>query len=531
MSHKYIPISKIMQKPATELEAHNATWWLDELGRLRFPYLDGVTELHLATKAMGEGDHSSTEKTSLDSSRVNERILLRKIDLRVVPVLCVLYVLAFLDRVNIGNAALFGLKEDLKLGGSEYNNALVIFFIPYAICDIPANALMKRFKPHVWLSVCMFLFGLITICQGLTQSYGGLLTTRFLLGIFESAMFPGCIYLLAMWYRRLEAQKRCSFFFGSNNIAGAFGGLLASAIGKMDGIRGYRGWRWVFILEGVLTCVISFVLFFTISDFPEEASWLTPTEKEFVKARLREDVGYSQHEKKLTLRLVWDTVKDVKVILGGFMYFGLIISAYGYAYFAPTIIKEFGHSNIQSQLLSVPQWVSSLVVLLLVAWLSDRLQHRFLFTILPILVAVIGFIVLISTDHPTKVKYGALFLSTAGTFSAMPVVLCWFSTNIAGHRRRSIAIAWQVGFGNIGGIVAAYAFLAEDAPRYFKGYGLCIAFMCFSGLSSCAYLIACIRENHRRDKLEDSSEKGGNEFLDEQCSRLGDLSLRYRYML
>ena len=183
----------------------------------------------------------------------SERRLVTKIDLRVIPTLTILYLLAFLDRVNISNAVTFGLQKDLKLTGTEFNTALTIFFVPYVVFEIPANLLLKRLRPHIWLSSCMFLFGLVSICQGLVKNYSGLLATRFFLGLAETGMFPGCFYLIGMWYRREQAQKRFSFFFSSATLAGAFGGLLASAIGKMDGLRGYHGWRWIFILEGVLS--------------------------------------------------------------------------------------------------------------------------------------------------------------------------------------------------------------------------------------------------------------------------------------
>lgn len=167
-----------------------------------------------------------------------ERKLVTRIDFHVVPFLCILYLLAFLDRVNIANANVFGLSKELGLQGDEYNTALVIFFVPYVLFEIPSNILLKKFKPHVWLSLNMFLFGFVTIMQGIVKSYSGLLTTRFFLGLFETGMFPGCFYLIGMWYRRAEAQKRYSFFFSSTTLAGAFGGLLAAAIGKMDGISG-----------------------------------------------------------------------------------------------------------------------------------------------------------------------------------------------------------------------------------------------------------------------------------------------------
>ena len=159
-----------------------------------------------------------------------------------------MYLLAFLDRTNIANASVFGLQKDLKLTGTQYNTALTMFFVPYIVFEIPSNIILKRLKPHVWLSACMFLFGLVTVCQGLVKNWSGLLATRFFLGLAETGMFPGAFYLIGMWYKRSEAQKRYSFFFGSTSLAGAFGGLLASAIGKMNGMRGYLGWRWIFIL-------------------------------------------------------------------------------------------------------------------------------------------------------------------------------------------------------------------------------------------------------------------------------------------
>jgi MFS family permease len=251
--------------------------------------------------------------------------------------------------VNISNANIFGLSKELDLlRDNRYNIALVIFFVPYVLFEIPSNVLLKKFKPNVWLSICMFMFGLCTICQGLVSSYSGLLTTRFFLGLFETGMFPGCFYLIGMWYRRHEAQRRYSFFFSSTTLAGAFGGLLASAIGKMDGLRGYQGCmylsaltrisagetdqcsgRWIFILEGTLTCIVSFAFFFLIPTFPEDAKWLTSEERTYISARLRQDQGKSALERKITIKDVVQVFKDPKIVVGGLMYFGLIVPAYG----------------------------------------------------------------------------------------------------------------------------------------------------------------------------------------------------------
>ncbi|KIW12393.1 hypothetical protein PV08_09670 [Exophiala spinifera] len=457
---------------------------------------------------------------------VSERKLLTKIDLRVIPVLSVLYLLAFLDRTNVANAAIFGLQKDLGLSATQYSTALTVFFPPYIVFEVPSNILLKRFKPHVWLSGCMFMFGLVTVCQGLVQGYGGLLTTRFFLGLFEAGMFPGSFYLIGMWYKRHEAQKRYTFFFASTTLAGAFGGLLASAIGKMNGMRGYLGWRWVFILEGVLTCVVAFGCFFLIPDFPEDAKWLTEQERMYVKARLQADQGKSAIERRITFKDVVNCFKDYKFILGWLMYFGLIVPAYGYAYFAPTIIKTYGYSPIQTQLHSVPPWAAAFGFSMLVAVFSDRLRHRFLFALFPICISIAGFAILMNVHHDTHTEYAALFLITSGTYSAMPIIVCWFTMNLGGHHRRSVGSAWQIGAGNIGGIIASYSFAAKDAKTFFhKGYSICISFICLSAVSCILYFIACFSQNKSRAKTHDV---GLTEY---EKTELGDMSPDYRYML
>lgn len=155
-------------------------------------------------------------------SNTTPRKLVARIDLRVIPILSILYLLAFLDRTNIANASVFGLQKDLGLKGYQYNNALTIFFVPYILFEIPSNILLKKLKPHVWLSGCAFLFGFVTICQGLVTNYSGLLATRFFLGVAETGMFPGSFYLIGMWYKRSEAQRRFSFFFSSTSLAGKY---------------------------------------------------------------------------------------------------------------------------------------------------------------------------------------------------------------------------------------------------------------------------------------------------------------------
>lgn len=196
-----------------------------------------------------------------------------------------------------------------------------------------------------------------------------------------------------------------------------------------------------------MTVVVSFAFFFLLPNFPEEVKWLSEPERAYVKYRLQVDQGRSARERPIKMRDVGNVFKDPKIFVGGLMYFGLIVPAYGYAYFSPAIIQAYGYSPIQTQLHSVPPWAAAFGFAMVVAYFSDRLKHRFLFAIFPICVAVAGFAILITVHNHRELQYAALFLVAMGAYTAMPVIVCWFNMNLGGHHRRAVGSAWQVGFG------------------------------------------------------------------------------------
>ncbi|KAI9893988.1 MAG: hypothetical protein M1814_004758 [Vezdaea aestivalis] len=475
------------------------------------------TAIDFTENSISVSDRVEEGSKAVCPSHTTELKLLARIDIHVIPFLCVLWLLAFLDRVNIANAAVFKLREDLKITtGTKYNTALVIFFVPYVLFEIPANILMKRCKPHRWLAGCLFFTGVVACLQGLTASYSGLLAARFFLGLAECNMLPGAFYVIGMWYKRSETQKRFSFFFNSASLAGAFGGLLAAAIGKMQGLQGYNGWRWIFIIEGAFTALAGVVFYFFLPDFPEQAKWLTKEERAFIQARLLEDQGSSLTNQKVKIQDVLYVFKDYKIIVAGIMYFGCVVTIYGYAYFSPLIIRSYKYSPIQTQLHSVPPWAAAFGLAMTLAWLSDRLKHRFLFAFFATLLPVSGYSVLLTVHNNRNVQYGALFLVIMGTASAMPIIIGWFSQNLGGHLRRSVGLAYQISFGNLGAFVAVYAFLQKDAPRYKTGFSIGLSFMCLfadplilkqalsadniarSSTCCCLYAYACWSQNKTR---------------------------------
>jgi len=177
--------------------------------------------------------------------------LLRKIDLHILPFVSLLYLLSFLDRANIGNAKIAGMAVDAHLTGLKYNVIAAVFFIPYALAEVPSNIALKLIRPSRWIPSIMIAWGLVMTLMCLCKTYKSLIIARVFLGLAESGLFPGVTFYLSLWYRRQDVAKRIAIFFSAATIAGAFGGILAFGIEKMEGIGGLHGWQWIFCLEGI----------------------------------------------------------------------------------------------------------------------------------------------------------------------------------------------------------------------------------------------------------------------------------------
>ncbi|KAF2459345.1 major facilitator superfamily protein [Lineolata rhizophorae] len=431
-----------------------------------------------------------------------EKKLLYKTDLHVVPVLFVLFILAFLDRINIGNARIQGMEEELNMSGNDYNVVLFIFFIPYILFEVPSNIVIKRVAPSTWLALIMTLWGIVTIGEGLVNTVGGLIAMRFLLGLFEAGLFPGCIYLISMYYKRYELQWRLTLFFSASILAGAFGGLLAYALAKMEGIQGYRGWRWIFIIEGVATAVIGIVSKFFIPDWPHTAKFLSDDERTLLLARLASDQGDSAMD-RLDKGAQRRIIRDWKIYAGMFAYFGVVNTGYASSFFIPTIVKELGYTSEAAQVRSIPIFIVATVCALTTAVLTDRLRHRYAFTIAGVLVATVGYVVLLCQAYVSAgVKYFAVFLITSGGYITQPVTLAWMANCVSGHYKRAVATAFQIGLGNSGGIVASNVFLDSEAPRYPTGYGVSLGMMWICAVACTVLFFGVRRENKKRDRGE-----------------------------
>lgn len=222
-----------------------------------------------------------------------EALLVRKIDLRLLPMVILMYILNYLDRNNIAAARLVGLESDLSLTGTQYLTALSILFVGYILMQIPSNLFLNKVgKPAIFLPGVMVVWGIISGATAGVKSYGELVAVRFILGFVEAAYFPGCLFFLSSWYTRKELGFRTAIMFSGSLLSGAFSGLISAGITHgLDGARGMRAWRWLFIIEGAITVVVALGAFWVLPNFPTTTGWLTEKERELAVWRLEEDVG------------------------------------------------------------------------------------------------------------------------------------------------------------------------------------------------------------------------------------------------
>lgn len=227
-----------------------------------------------------------------------EKALTRKIDLRILPMLIIIYIMNYLDRNNIAAARLAGLEDSKEEGGigltsEQYLTALSILFVGYILMQIPSNLFLNKIgKPALYLPTVMIIWGVISAATAGAQSYGGLIAIRFFLGFVEAAYFPGCLFFLSCWYTRKELGFRTAMLYSGSLLSGAFSGLITAGISNgLDGARGRRAWRWLFIIEGVITIFIAFVAYVVLPNFPRTTSWLTEEERQLATWRLEEDIG------------------------------------------------------------------------------------------------------------------------------------------------------------------------------------------------------------------------------------------------
>ncbi|KAI8814248.1 major facilitator superfamily domain-containing protein [Cladochytrium replicatum] len=416
------------------------------------------------------------EKAAFMISEADEKAIVRKMDINIIPWLTVMYFLSFLDRVNIGNARVLksnsaGVGEmevTLGLTGDQYNWCVSVFFIGYVIFEVPSNLLLKKLRPSRWLARIMVTWGILASCLGAVNNFESLLAVRLLLGIAEAGLFPGALFYLSFWYRKHEYARRMSWFYSAASGAGAFAALLATGISYMDGAGGLPGWRWVFILEGLPTIVIGFLVWFFLPDFPSTAKFLSESQRKMAIERLKAE-GTDADEVEFSKEQFIGAVTDIKVWLWMFNYLSMVVPVYSISFFLPTINRGLGFVAIQAQAMSAPPFIAACIASLVVGYTSDKFRDRSLHLTGGLIMASISFWCLAFVRN-NAANYFLTIMATMSLYGSIPAILSWVSNNSQGSTYGATAMAMVVAFGNIGGIVGGQVYRVADAPSYQMGH-------------------------------------------------------------
>ncbi|MCJ1258782.1 hypothetical protein MMC24_006615 [Lignoscripta atroalba] len=470
------------------------------------------------------------EGGSIDIDHVAEKKLVRKLDLFIVPLVMLLYLLSFLDRVNIGNARLYGLEEDLGLKGNQYQIAEDSFSDDAPkTSELPSNLLLKKFTPSRWISSITVLWGIVATLTGVTQNYAGLIACRILLGLVEGGLFPGLAVYLTLFYTKRELALRIGYLFVSAALAGACGGLLAYGIGHLDGRAGLKGWRWIMIIEGLPTFFLGVASWWLLADSPEKAYYLTPPEKALMVVRRNRQLGQTASAQEMHKEDVLLGLKDWKIYMFCAGQFGADTMLYGYSTFLPTIIQSIGHwSTAQVQALTIPCYVVGAASYLVCARLSDSQQLRGVYCVVFGGISVIGYGILISESGP-GVHYFGCFVVAMGLYVVAGLPLAWLPNNQPRYGKRTTATGLQLTIGNCSGIMAPFLYETRDAPRYVKGHAVTLALVGFAaGVYGFMWWYFAAENKRREEGKEDATIEG---MAEEEIAELGDRNPRFRFTI
>ncbi len=373
---------------------------------------------------------------------------LRKVATRLIPALLVLYVIAYLDRVNV-TFAQDKLEEDLNFSGAVYGLGAGIFFIGYFLLEVPSNLALERFGARRWIARIMISWGVISACTMLVTGPASFYAVRFLLGMAEAGFFPGMILYLSYWFPARERARAVGLFMSAIAISYAIGAPISGGVmSAFDGVAGLKDWQWLFLLEAVPAIVAGVVVWTKLPDGPQEAGWLEPDEREWLKTRLE---GEDRAREKHPLR---DVLRDRRVLLFALLYFTMVINVYGLSFWVGEIVdKVNGLSEFGKGFVTAIPYAVAIVGMVVIPRHSDRTGERKGHVTLCLLVAAAAFA--ISTVVSPVAAVGALavglffLLGVHGVFWTMPAALLGGTAAAAG-------IAMINSLGNLGGFAGPY---------------------------------------------------------------------------
>jgi len=413
---------------------------------------------------------------SLSSAASLEWNTRRRIAVRLLPFLWFLYMIAFLDRVNVAYAAL-EMSHDLRFSDQVFGLGAGIFFVGYVLLEIPGALIVEHWSARLWIARIMITWGIITVLVGFVHTARQFYVIRFLLGAAEAGFFPGVLVYLTHWFCRRDLAKAIASFMAALPLANFLGSPLAGRILQIHW-HGFEGWRWLFILEGIPAIVFGIVTIFYLTDWPREATWLAPEQRQWIERKLEEEKPVNP--KKIT---AWQALRSGPVLLLASVAFLEYFVAYTVAFWLPTILKRMsGFSDLRVGLLGMLPYVAGLFAMLINGWHSDKTQERRWHSAVPLFIAAAALLGLITLPGSTQMSV-ALFTMLLCVSGFLPVFWA-MPSEILSESAAAAGVGLINAVGSVAGFAGPFAFgyLNSRMGSYSYGLGLMMACAVAGGL-------------------------------------------------
>ncbi|KAF7590882.1 hypothetical protein BBP40_002296 [Aspergillus hancockii] len=431
---------------------------------------------------------------------MEEKAIIRRIDLCLLPLMFVSYLLQYLDKTALSYTSILGLLTSTHMDTNDYSWASSAFYFGYMVASYPVSLGFVKFPIGKYLSIMMILWAIVLTCHAAASNFAGLTSLRVLLGVFESAISPGFTIVVGMWYTPSEHALRSCLWFSGNGVAAIFGGVLSYAIGH---VRDRLGpWQWLFIIFGLITLVWSIFLFFSLPDSPLNAKFLSPSQRgpAYRRAQACQQTYQSGEWKKGQFI---EALIDPKTWFLFVYNFLVSLPNGGITNFSSLVIKSFGFDTLDTLLYTMPMSAVALVFLLLSAFTCNRFRGlRCYWMIITLLVSLIG--ILLMRQLPVEKKWGRLVgVWLVSVFGAgFPLSLSLVSSNFAGFTKKTTVTAVLFIGYCVGNIAGPQLFKNGEAPQYYTAFSAILACFCIAVVDVVALRVYMVWENKRRDRKQ-----------------------------
>ncbi|WRT70324.1 uncharacterized protein IL334_007322 [Kwoniella shivajii] len=494
--------------------------------RASSPSIDGVEKeeiKHVEHEATVHPIPESLKNLSDKDLEVLEKTMVRKMDSIILPVIMVLYILNYIDRQNLAAAKLQGILDDLHMTTQQFASAIAILYAGYIPFQIPSNYLISYFsRPGLYICSAVILWGAISACTAAVQSYQALLGIRVILGAVEAVFFPGVLYYLSAWYTKKELGKRYAALFIGQQLGNGFGGLIAAGVLKLDGAHGIRGWRWLFIIEGVATVGFGAIFATFMPEYPYNARILTPIQRDYAVWRLEKEAGASEaHEDVSNLKAYVSALADPKVYA---LILCMIMSqAMGsVGNFFPTIIKSIFSNNILVLLLTAPPYIFVCFFFYGLSWYADRNGKIYLPMVICLSIGIVIYVIAVATLS-VPARYVAIMFTPVANVVPQLFIYNTLSLHVARpYPKRAAGLALINAIGGTSNVWSAYVWYKP--PHFYAGFGMVLACNVLFLIIITAYKFYVRRENA---KLDAGGEKARHAMRHGITQEQVDLGWRY----